>query len=218
MSPLRFRYQTLEVGDHDIHLRTLRDRQQYADPHGHAEALGISSATWPLFGIVWASGEVLAQLMLDYDIAGRRILEVGCGIGLASLLLNEMLADITATDQHPCAQVFLEQNVELNNGRAIPFERTGWADELDTLGRFDLIIGSDLLYEPEHAELLAHFIDQHAKETCEVLVVDPGRGNRGRFSTRMAGLGYQHSRSKAQTPANAQSAFSGDILRYTRAA
>ena len=34
MSTLRYRYQTIEFGDIDIHLRTLRDRQEYSDDDG----------------------------------------------------------------------------------------------------------------------------------------------------------------------------------------
>ncbi len=49
-------------------------------------------------------GEGLALLMLDYDIKGKRILEMGCGIDLASLVLNSRRADITATDRHPQAR------------------------------------------------------------------------------------------------------------------
>ena len=45
-SPVRVRYQTIEVGHKDIHLCTLRDNQQFSDPDGVAEQLGISSATW----------------------------------------------------------------------------------------------------------------------------------------------------------------------------
>jgi predicted nicotinamide N-methyase len=218
MSPLRFRYQTIEVGDTDIHLRTLRDRQQFHDPGGVAEELGISSASWPLFGLVWDSGEVLANLMLDYDVAGRRILEVGCGIGLASLLLNQRLADITATDHHPAAEQFLQQNVTLNNGRAIPFVRTGWDDAVSDLGEFDLIIGSDLLYEQDHAALLAGFIDQHARPQCKVIIIDPGRGHGARFSKKMVGLGYVHSQGKPQNPDYLAQPFRGNILRYSRSA
>ena len=41
-------------------IRSLLDRQQYADPQGLAERLGISSAAWPLFGLLWPSGRHLA--------------------------------------------------------------------------------------------------------------------------------------------------------------
>jgi ETFB lysine methyltransferase len=92
---------------------------------GVAENLGISTAMWPLFGIVWASSEVLAHHMFDYKIKGKRILEVGCGIALSSLMLNHRLADITATDYHPEVGPFLLKNILLNEGKPIPFVRTG---------------------------------------------------------------------------------------------
>lgn len=217
MSALRFRYQTLEFDDVDIHLRTLRDKQQFQDDDGVAEKLGISSATWSLFGVVWDSSEVLAHFVFDFDIAGKRILEVGCGIGLASLVLNQRHADITATDYHPEAENFLQENVALNQGDDIPFVHTGWGDEDSGLGEFDLIIGSDLLYERDHAELLSGFIDQHAKPLCEVILVDPGRGNHGRFSKEMVSLGYSHSQSKPENVDYLSEPFErGHILRYQR--
>jgi predicted nicotinamide N-methyase len=95
MSDARVRYTTLEIGDMDIHIRMLRDVLQFHDPEGIAEKLGISSAAWPLFGVIWPSGEVLARLMMDYQVEGKRVLEVGCGIALASLVLNYRAADIT---------------------------------------------------------------------------------------------------------------------------
>lgn len=214
MSPLRLRYQTVEFGDMDIHIRTLRDRQQFSDTDGASEKLGISSAMWPVFGVVWTSGEILAQLMSDFDITGKRILEVGCGIGLASLVLNHRAADITATDHHPEAEAFLRRNTELNGDREIPFTRTAWSDEDIGLGEFDIIIGSDLLYERESIESLAAFIDRHAAPHCDVIIVDPGRGNHARFSRRMVNLGYSHSQSKPVDADYLAQPFKGQILRY----
>lgn len=217
MPPLRFRYQTVEFGKTDIHLRTLRDRQQFSDDDGEAEALGISSATWPLFGVVWDSGRVLARLMMEEKIEGRRILEVGCGIGLASLALNSREADITATDYHPEAEGFLRENASLNDDREIPFVRTGWADEDDDLGRFDLIIGSDLLYDRDHEELLSRFIDRHAAEHCNVIIIDPGRGRHARFSKKMEALGYRHTQHPPENPGeDLEKPFKGQVLRYAR--
>lgn len=196
MSSVRVRYTTLEIGDMDIHIRTLRDTLQFEDINGEAQKLGISSATWPLFGVVWPSSRVLARLMLDYHVNGKRVLEVGCGIALASLILNQRSADITATDYHPETEAFLVHNAKLNDGKKIPFVRTGWADLDDDLGKFDLIIGSDLLYEVEHINLLSAFINRHARAHCDIIIVDPGRGYHAKFSKKMAGLGYACSQEK----------------------
>jgi len=64
------------------------------------------------------------------------------------------------------------------------------------LGQFDLIIGSDLLYEDEHAVLLAEFIERHANKKCTVIIVDPGRKRHGEFSNKMASYGYTHTKNK----------------------
>lgn len=216
MSLLRISYQTIEFNKLDIHLRTLRDNQEYSDVNGEAEALGISSATWPLFGLVWPSSKVLANLMLDYDVKGLRILEVGCGIGLSSLILNQREMDISATDYHPEVKSFLEKNVKLNEGKPIPFTRTGWADENDDLGKFDLIIGSDLLYESDHSELLSEFIENHSNKECEVIIVDPGRGNFNKFSQKMVDFGYEHSRRKPEHTTYLEKPFKGQILFYKK--
>jgi predicted nicotinamide N-methyase len=216
MSLLRIRYQTIELGDVDIHVRTLRDNLEYLDVGGVAEKLGISSATWPLFGVVWASSEVLAHHMLYYEVSGKRILEVGCGIALTSLLLNHRLADITATDYHPEVESFLLKNVELNKGKAIPFVRTGWGDEDSALGVFDLVIGSDILYERCHTSLLSDFIEQHAKPKCDVILVDPGRGHHANFSKKMVALGYSHTQNKPANSDYLDKPFPGQILSYHR--
>lgn len=215
--PVRIVFKTYELETCDIHVRSLRDAQQFSDPQGTAAELGINSATWPIFGVVWDSSQVLARLMLTHGIEDKRILEVGCGIGLASLVLNHRQADITATDHHPEAGEFLRVNTELNQGAELPFVRTGWGDvPSDRLGRFDLVIGSDLLYEDHHSELLSQFIEQHAKAECEVLIVDPGRGGHAKFSKKMVSLGYSHSQSKVENADYLARPFKGRILRYLR--
>ncbi len=216
MSSLRFRYQTIEFDNVDIHLRSLRDNQEFSDDLGVAADLGISSASWPLFGIIWPSGQVLAREMVNFNIAGKRILEVGCGIALASHLLNKRHADITATDYHPEVGNFLTENTDLNQGDKIPFVRTGWADAETHLGKFDVIIGSDILYEADHVELLANFLQQHAAPHCEIILVDPGRGNHARFSKKMVQLGFLHTQKKPDTHAYLEKPFAGQVLYYLR--
>lgn len=215
-TPLRVRYQTIEIGNNDIHLCTLRDKQQYSDPKDVAHKLGISSASWPIFGVVWPSGLVLAYHMLDFETEGKRILEIGCGIALSSLLLNERQADITATDYHPEVEGFLDRNTLLNNGKSIAFERVDWADDNSQLGLFDLIIGSDLLYEDEHVSLLAYFIQNHSNTKCEVIIVDPGRGRKNKLSLKMGEHGFTSNHTKPVNTDYLEQQFKGHILRFSR--
>ncbi|MDG2176721.1 MAG: methyltransferase domain-containing protein [Gammaproteobacteria bacterium] len=218
MTTLRLSYQTIEFGKIDIHLCTLRNKQEFHDPAGVAEKLGISSASWPIFGVVWPSSLVLAHFIVDYKTHSKRILEVGCGMGLSSVLLNKQGADITATDYHPEADNFLQRNALLNGDSAIAFEQVDWADKNDNLGLFDLIIGSDLLYEDNHIELLAGFIERHSKPTCEVIIVDPARGRKSKLSSRMMEFGFTSSHHKPGHTDFLDKEFKGHILKFERLA
>ncbi|MEP4487117.1 class I SAM-dependent methyltransferase [Marinobacter alexandrii] len=214
--PLRFRYHTYEFGQRDIHLRSLRDTQQFQDPTGSAEELGISPANWSLFGVVWDSSQVLANLMADYNVNGLRILELGCGLALSSLLLNLRGADITATDYHPEAEGYLEINTVLNDGDAIPFVRTGWEDADSGLGKFDLIIGSDVLYESEHYTQLANFVEAHSNPSSTTIIVDPGRKQHARFSKVMVSKGFTHSQHPVEDTTYLAKPHGGVVITYTR--
>lgn len=213
---VQVRYQTLDIADIDLHICTLRDNQQYSDTDNEALELGICSASWPLFGTLWPSSLVLAHHMRPFDIAGKRILEVGCGIGLVSLLLNHRQADITATDYHPAVKAFLDTNTQLNNDPPIAFERLDWADNNGHLGRFDTIVGSDLLYEDQHIELLANFIERHAKPNCEVIIADPGRGRKNKLTSKMQAFGFSSEHTKPQDTHYLDRPFKGYILSFKR--
>ncbi|MFL6618262.1 MAG: class I SAM-dependent methyltransferase, partial [Povalibacter sp.] len=161
MSGYNVEIRCVQVGGIDYQLRTLSDRQQFHDPEGHAERAGISSAAWPIFGMIWPVGIALAEEMSRIDVAGRRILEAGCGLALSSLVLRRRGADITAIDHHPLAHEFLIHNTQLNHLEPIPYVDAAWESSNAALGKFDLILGSDVLYEPNHAQLLAGFIERH---------------------------------------------------------
>ena len=182
---------TVRLGGHDYRIRALSDLQQFADPTGQAQRAGISSSLWSLFGQVWPSGRVLAEAMSHFDVAGKRILELGCGLGLSSLVLAQRGANVVASDHHPLAESFLAYNAGLNDLPAVTYRDLPWAVPDATLGSFDLIIGSDILYERDHAAQIAAMMLRHANPDAELLVTDPGRGNSGPFTRAMASQGYE---------------------------
>ncbi len=210
---------THRIGGSDFRIRALLDRQQFSDPEGSAERAGVSPASWPLFGVVWPAGFALAEEMSRFPVAGKHILELGCGIALASLVLARRGADITACDHHPLAEAFLQHNTRLNDLPALPFRTAPWLGPNPLLGRYDLIIGSDLLYERGHAQLLAGFIGLHAHPASQVLIADPGRGYASPFSARMSELGYVRS-AKSMPMANSPGmpGSRGQLFSFLRAA
>lgn len=207
---------TFRVGTHDYHIRSLRDRQQFWDADTLSAKAGISSASWPLFGVVWPSGRALAEEMTEFPIAGKRILEVGCGIGLCSLVLQQRGANITASDYHPVAEEFLRYNTELNGLLPIHFQQAPWAGPNPNLGRFDLIVGSDLLYERDHPSLLAAFLACHTNPIAQVILTDPGRTYCGQFTTKMAAQGYTRTERRRYFTGSELPTSRGRIMSFIR--
>jgi len=227
------------AGVENLVIRSLLDRQQYADPDGDAGRVGISSAAWPLFGLAWPSGAQLAARMAARPVrAGERILEIGCGLALASLVGHRRGADMTASDCHPLAGAFLRQNLLLNGLLPMKYRHGRWGSgagvlgatasaadqwqsslrgECAVAGRYELIIGSDLLYERDERGSLAQFIALHATLDAEVWIVDPDRGNRPAFHRNMAALAFERDEIPLWCAAvDGVAAYKGRCLVYRR--
>jgi predicted nicotinamide N-methyase len=220
------------AGVADLVIRSLLDRQQFDDPLGDAERLGISSAAWPLFGLLWPSAvQLAARLALRPVLRGERILELGCGLALASLVGHRRGADVTASDRHPLAASFLRENLLLNALSPMKYVHADWeqpepppvapaAGDADSVrGRFQLIIASDVLYERDVTGALAGFIDRHAAAHGEVWIVDPDRGNRPAFNRLMQAAGFNLSELRLDSVASPHApAYKGRLLTYRRGA
>ena len=218
MPGYQVKHETFVLGNSDFVIRSLLDKQQFADHDGAAADAGISSASWPLFGLVWPSARILADAMQTQDIAGKRVLEIGCGLALASLVIHRRHGDITASDRHPLAEQFLDENLRLNHLPHLRYRTGHWGEPNPALGRFDLIIASDVLYERDQPEALSRFIDQHAHATADVIIVDPDRGNRNDFCQRMALLGYVLDLQRAALTQTTGESYKGHFLNFSRLA
>ena len=221
------------AGAADLVMRSLLDREQFSDPLGAAARQGISSAAWPMFGLLWPSGAQLAARIASRPMqAGERLLEVGCGLALASLVGHRRGSDVTASDCHPLTGAFLAVNLRLNDLAPMKYRHGHWAGRLpDGLpaddpsivqGRFDLIFGSDLLYDRDAGIALAGFIERHASARAEVWIVDPDRGNRSVFNRLMSAQGFELVEERLDTRADSlgatlSPAYRGRLLSYRRA-
>lgn len=185
----------IKIGERVYRIRSLLDSSQAPNSPLAEETEDSNSSVnltnWPLFGLLWPAGIILAELIDTMDLTGLRICEVGCGLALAGIVAHSKGADVVVSDFNPHTAEFLQHNMKLNNLPPLRYVEANWCDSYPDLGRFDLVIGGDVLYDREHPRLLANFLKQHLKGKSRVIISDPGRQNYRQFTKEMAALGFQ---------------------------
>lgn len=131
----------------------------------------------------WASGQVLARYILDHPdvVAGRRVLDFGCGSGVAAIAAARAGAkQVVACDLDPDALLATRINAQ-GNGVQLDYSDDFFADRQ----HYDVILVADVLYDRANLPLLAKFLER----ADEVLVADsrvkdfdfPGYGHLGLY-------------------------------------
>lgn len=127
----------------------------------------------PYWAELWPAGLALARA-LPAAMHGTRVVELGCGLGIPSLVAAARGADVLATDWADEAVALLHENAERN---AIEL-RTEVADWREFDGSFDLVLAADVLYEQRNVEPLLALLPRLAPR---VLLAEPGRPYFGAF-------------------------------------
>jgi predicted nicotinamide N-methyase len=127
----------------------------------------------PYWAELWPSGLALARHVATLELGGRRVLELGCGLGLPSLAAALQGAHVLATDWADAATDLLRRNAE-RNVLSLRVARVRWSEPEPLLraAPWDLVLGADLLYEARNAEQLAKLLPQLGGD---VLLAEPGR-------------------------------------------
>lgn len=133
----------------------------------------------PYFGTVWSAGRGLAHWLGERPslLRGRRVIEVGCGLGLAALVAARLGAHVHAVDVHPDAGALLRHNAALNDV-VIAYHAADWSggDALaGALGGFDVVLASDVVYEPGSAGQIAAALSALCRPGGRIVLADPGR-------------------------------------------
>ncbi len=157
----------------------------------------------PYFGVLWPSGIALAEYLVRMGgwLKDKSVLEIGCGLALPSIVAYKCGANVVATDFHEEVPIFLKKNQELNSTN-IKYERIHWRNETNNLGKFDFVIGSDILYENTHPEFVAKTLNSHCKDKGHIILADPGRPYLQKAVDAIVQLGYAQDMfiSQAQDP------------------
>jgi predicted nicotinamide N-methyase len=155
----------------------------------------------PYWADLWPSAIALATAVSAREGAGGRALELGCGLGLPALVAANTGFDVTATDYYEDALRFARRNAARNLGRDITTRLVDWSAFPGDLGRFDLVLASDVLYERRNASLVAQAVVRSLAPGGVALIADPGRAALGCFRDACVALGArvsEHSAAKRE--------------------
>jgi predicted nicotinamide N-methyase len=127
----------------------------------------------PYWAELWPSAVELARAVAERDVAGLRVVELGCGLALPSIVAALDGARVLGVDWSPDALEFARENAG-RSGVELDLLRCSWSQPGALLGRapFDLALASDVLYERRDAQPLRDLLPRLAPET---LLADPGR-------------------------------------------
>ncbi|MEI8027862.1 MAG: methyltransferase domain-containing protein [Pseudomonadota bacterium] len=149
----------------------------------------LDETSWPIFGKVWPSAIILTEYLLGRELTKGRILEIGCGLGFPSMILNKKGQDITASDGNPYAERFLKFNSSQNHLEMPKFLIVDWT-QTKTQIKYDLIVGSDIIYERTHPAELAAFLSENLALCGKVILCDPNRSLFQKLKIAMKGKGF----------------------------
>jgi predicted nicotinamide N-methyase len=127
----------------------------------------------PYWSVLWRSGVALAHAVAGAELAGLRVVELGCGLGVPSLAAARAGARVLATDAEPEALELLDRNAR-ENRLEVGTACVDWRapDALVARGPFDLVLAADVLYERSAVGPLLALLPRLAGE---VWLADPGR-------------------------------------------
>jgi predicted nicotinamide N-methyase len=165
------------LGGRDLVVLRPRDTEALLDEHAFE-----AEEFLPYWAEVWPSSIALGRAVSARTLGGRRVLELGCGLGLPSVVAALGGARVLATDWSAEAVRAAARNAEVN-GTALATGRVAWDEPGPLLAGapWDLVLASDVLYEQRMVDALLALLPRLVDARGEVWLADPGRVPAERF-------------------------------------
>jgi predicted nicotinamide N-methyase len=167
-----------------------------------AEARLDPDKQMPFWSRIWASGVALgdAALARPDELAGKRVLELGCGLGVTATAAIEVGAELTCADYTTLPLTFCRYNALYNAGdgpRSLRInwrtpDPVAWTQATATAGKgWPVILAADVLYESRDIGPLLALVDQLLAPDGVFWLAEPGRRTAQRFLNVAAAAGWQ---------------------------
>jgi len=151
----------------------------------------------PYWAELWPSAIALARYLSREDLAGKRAIELGCGVGLPTVTALAGGARVLATDHYEAALDFTVHNARANLAREPEAALLDWQAPYterpaERLGTFGLVFAADVLYEARNVPALADLVPALLALGGEAVFADPRRDDAPVFLERMERRGFEN--------------------------
>lgn len=155
-----------------------------------ADPFETSPHPWqPYWAQAWESAKVLADELANRNLAGRHVLDLGCGLGLVGTVAAAFGGTVLMVDAAPPSLLFARINSWPWRER-VKTRRLDWQQD-DLPQTFSLIAGSDIVYDRAEWPYLESFWRRHLQPGGDILLAEPGRRTGDEFFEWIAGRDWQ---------------------------
>ena len=181
--------ETIALRGDDIEVLRPRDSEALLDERAFAE----EDEFLPYWAELWPSGVALARALDGRALRGVPVLELGCGLGLPSIVAARAGGRVLATDWSAAALTLLAENAARNDV-ALETLRADWTRpaELVARGPFPLVLAADVLYERRNVPVLLELLPRLVAPAGELWLADPGRATADTFLELADAEGWRH--------------------------
>jgi len=147
----------------------------------------------PYWVELWPSSLALGQWLGERreQVAGRRVLDLGCGLGLTALVAASLGGRVLGLDYEPAALRYAVRNARANAVDGADFACMDWRAPALRPGAVDLVAAGDVMYEKRFAAPVADFLDHALAPRGLAWVAEPNRSVYGHFREVLAARGWR---------------------------
>jgi len=132
---------------------------------------------FPLWAKIWKASWVLAGYLAELPPdANQRLLEIGAGVGLVSIVAATFGHQITMTEYNSDALNFARANACLNNCPDLPIKKLDWNHPV-LKDQFDLIVAAEVTYDEGSFLPLIRLFKSNLKAAGEIILASEIRGS-----------------------------------------
>ena len=154
----------------------------------------------PYWADLWPSAIALAE-SIDrglIPVAGRQVLELGAGLGLASLAAARGGGHVIATDWDSDALRYVAASAAENN-LTLDVAQLDWRAPPSHLSA-PTVLAADVLYEARNVVPLLHALSAVVADDGEIWLSDPGRAHLPAFVAQASAYAFGHREHVVEAP------------------